>query len=406
MAARGTASDFSGRSGVCPPSPGRARRADSPRDRAAAQRLERVLHAASGVDLDAVLGGAAADLGNAFEEEGPHVELQLTGDAKPVVKKVEDAIAAPCPRLDLEDELAVLGVARPELDLPGLHVAAQRREAEGATAHVRNPHGPVPSSRQPDPQLVTGLDRAGLLTLESRDLERAGDVRVIDHDRHELVRVQKRPSDLDAVPAVKGWPVPARGPLDLGRVSNGAVAVGKALDGPRAGRVLSADVDGARHVAPRGERHADQPTDGTFSGAEGWRCYGHDDCGSASAGASSGPLDGRWARHWRSFASSAGRPRWRRSTRRTGVPACGATTRTRRAARVRRAWAGRCTGCTARRSRRRSSAPGASWRSSPQTRTSLPRPRCCGSRRPAATPGALNRAMSCSFAWRGRGTLP
>src|SRR3954465_15698716 len=84
---------------------------------------------APGPDLDAACQAATGELGDALEHRRPHMQLDLLAHAQVLVQQIRQPVARSRPRLDAELRHRPV-VARSELDLAGLEVSVQGREAE------------------------------------------------------------------------------------------------------------------------------------------------------------------------------------------------------------------------------------------------------------------------------------
>src|SRR4051794_8210378 len=115
----------------------------------------------AGVDVDAAREAAAAELRDALQHGGPHVHLGLLADPERVVEEVDDARGAARPGLDLEDQQIILE-ARPEADLPGLEMAAERREVKGGRRAGDDADRPVPGTGHAHDVLVAHTHDAGI----------------------------------------------------------------------------------------------------------------------------------------------------------------------------------------------------------------------------------------------------
>src|SRR5215210_3133214 len=90
--------------------------------------VRRHLRHLPGVDAQPAGPAATRQVRYAFEDRGPHVELDLLREPEPVVHQLGEPVAAARPRLDLElDELSIGGA---ELDLAGLEMAGERDQPE------------------------------------------------------------------------------------------------------------------------------------------------------------------------------------------------------------------------------------------------------------------------------------
>jgi hypothetical protein len=114
----------------------------------------------------------AGQFGDPGAEMCPHVKLHFLRDAQLLVEKLSHPASASRPGLDREHQIASSNVPRPELDLSGLHVTAQRREPEGNRCEFHHPDRAIPGPWHVNDVLVSHSQGAG----DARGLVEDGDL--------------------------------------------------------------------------------------------------------------------------------------------------------------------------------------------------------------------------------------
>src|SRR4051812_514926 len=140
--------------------------------------IELLLLHAPGQHVNAVDERTADLLCDAFDDRGPHVELNLLRHSQPVVHQRRQPVTAARPRLDGEVQMAVSRPRSP-LDLAGLEVAVERREAEAIRPSFDDADGAIPGAGHAHDELVA--DRQ--LPLVSDGLPEPREPRRGDHVR-------------------------------------------------------------------------------------------------------------------------------------------------------------------------------------------------------------------------------
>ena len=221
---------------------------------------------APGVDVDAARHPASGQVDDPFEEGRPHVQLDLLGHPHALVEHPGKPVAAPGPRLDGEDEVAIgagtgTGAGgRGELDLARLQVPDQGGQPERGRGDGHDAHRPVPRPGHAHDELV--VDREHLLFAEHLhepgELGRRGRVDVGTEAGDELLGGQLRALHPHSVTTVEQRPDAVLGSLHL--VAVDPVGEGRRGVLSRRPRLLAA-VEGGDppHVVPRREPHTQGP---------------------------------------------------------------------------------------------------------------------------------------------------
>src|SRR4051812_1075947 len=153
------------------------------------------LHA-PGQYVDAVDERTADLLCDAFDDRGPHIELNLLRHSQPVVHQRRQPVTAARPRLDGEVQMAVSRPRSP-LDLAGLEVAVERREAEPIRPSFDDADRAVPRAGHAHHELVAyrqpALVSNGLA--ETREPRRGDHVRFRSQALDQLLRAELRTRD-------------------------------------------------------------------------------------------------------------------------------------------------------------------------------------------------------------------
>jgi hypothetical protein len=151
-------------------------------------------------------------------------------------------------------------VPGPPLDLAGLQVAGQGREAEAVRTHVNHTHGPIPRPRHVHQELVSlphlALGTAGLP--KPCDLPRRHMVRIGREQRHQLLRCHRGIGDRARIQTVK-----QRTRADGGRLHVLPRALGRQgrrqVFGQRSRHFRAVDGEDPPHVVPCRPGHPERP---------------------------------------------------------------------------------------------------------------------------------------------------
>ena len=143
------------------------------------------------------------------------MQLDLLGQSQVRVHEVRQPVAAAGPRFDRELEAATIG-ARTELDLAGLEMAGQRRQAEAARPAAHHPYRPVPGPGHPHDVLVADRERAVAVEfLERGELGGRNGIEICGDPVHQVVRSELTADDPCAVDAVQERPSSVTGLLHV-----------------------------------------------------------------------------------------------------------------------------------------------------------------------------------------------
>ncbi len=212
---------------------------------------------------------------DALEHRRPHVQLHLLGEAQVRVQEVRQPVAAARPRLDRELQRSV-AAASAELDLTGLEMARQRREAKRCRRPVDDAHRSVPRPRHPHDVLVADAHLAlvALQLLKRRELRRRDRVEVARDARDQLVRRQGRGADPHPIQPMHERADAIVGGLQVLDVGPDGQLRHVVL-GPRARPLPAIDRRQAPQVAPRRQCDADRPAGGRAHALQSWLTAGH-----------------------------------------------------------------------------------------------------------------------------------